>query len=184
MSSPMSGTTADPRTRRPTTISTNRTPASTNPQPSPGARQTSRRCCLPERCNLNAGESNHARLGVEQLNHEDGARRGCVLRRRERYGHRTVRIDRKRAEVARARHLPALEWSRSLFSTRASQVTANGRLPVLTTAICCSTAAPRTRSSKAPSTPASRVACIVSLTATSNVHSRSATGCRCWQRRR
>ena len=46
MSSPMSGTTADPRTRRPTTISTNSTPARSILQPSPGARQTSRRCCL------------------------------------------------------------------------------------------------------------------------------------------
>ena len=61
-------------------------------------------------CNLNAGESNHCAFGVEQLNHKDGACRGCVLRRGEGHGHRTVRIDRKRAKVARARHFPALEW--------------------------------------------------------------------------
>ena len=61
------------------------------------------------RCNLNAGESNHGAFGVEQLNHEDGARRGSILRRREGHDHGPVRVDSKRAEVARAGHLPALE---------------------------------------------------------------------------
>ena len=165
----MSGTTAEPRTRRPTTTKPSKTTTRMSPAAHVG-RTPKRPPSFPAGFGATSKLEKPTTAPSESSNSTTRTERAVAASSSGVKVTTIVAMDPTSSGLESRSHVTSQPdtVSPSLFSTRALQVASSGRFPVLDTSRVCCTGSPRTKSSKAPSTPLSRVACIVASTPTSS----------------